>query len=327
MSDRDHAVAHTTQNVITIGIKTGAQLVVVLRDFLNWWYLSSRDGSQKYHEALKASKGFFFRNEMDLVNRASSRGSDIFREPVSKEERSMIARLCKKEGLDYCLAKRPPDLEKLAEAKYIQGQSLSLQQEKLLNAFLYFDQNGKPLFQTELKGHRVPKLRDDQYLLTIAEKDLPKWDHICTALEVGGKRTIHDITRDIQARNAIEKAYSPKLPDGSRQQDPERSRNTNFNARDLEPVRKLNFGIPKDRTAEEPASDSIVVQITHQDQILIPVKYVKNRLKDRYEIEIPSNSHVLIRNDGKVTTRSIQEVQSYIAAIPQPTQVRQEKTK
>lgn len=92
-------------------------------------------------------------------------------------------------------------------------------------------------------------------------------------------------------------------------------------------MRKLNFGIPKDRTAEEPASDSIVVQITHQDQILIPVKYVKNRLKDRYEIEIPSNSHVLIRNDGKVTTRSIQEVQSYIAAIPQPTQVRQEKTK
>ncbi len=207
MSDLDHAVAHTTQNIITIGIKTGTQLVVVLRDFLNYWYLTSRDGSQKYQEVLRENKGVFFRNEMELVNLASSRGSDVIREPVSKEERSMIARMCKKEGIDYCLAKRPPDLDKLVEAKYIQGKTLSPQQEKLLNAFICFDQEGKPLFETEMNGHRVPKLRDDQYLLTIAEKDLPKWDHICTALEVRGKRAIRDIARDIQTREAIETSW------------------------------------------------------------------------------------------------------------------------
>lgn len=225
MSELDHALANASQSVITIGIKAGSQLVVALRDFLNFWYMNANDGPAKYKETLKATKGAAFRDEVQFANVTfNEKGSDLMREPVSKDERALIARMCKREGMDYCLAKRPPHLENLLEAKYIQGVKLSPQQEKMLNAFICFDPQGKPVFETEVKGHRVPKLRDDQYLLTIAEKDLPKWDHICTLLEVSGKRSIRDIARDIQARDAIEKAAETPSADPKTKQPEKRTK-------------------------------------------------------------------------------------------------------
>ncbi len=47
-------------------------------------------------------------------------------------------------------------------------------------------------------------MRDDAYLLTIAEKDLPKWDLICTHLEAIGKRTLEDLTRDVKVKETVE---------------------------------------------------------------------------------------------------------------------------
>lgn len=317
MSELDHALANASQSVITIGIKAGSQLVVALRDFLNFWYMNANDGPAKYKETLKATKGAAFRDEVQFANVTfNEKGSDLMREPVSKDERALIARMCKREGMDYCLAKRPPHLEKLLEAKYIQGVKLSPQQEKMLNAFICFDPQGKPVFETEVKGHRVPKLRDDQYLLTIAEKDLPKWDHLCTLLEVSGKRSIRDIARDIQARDAIEKAAETPSTDPKTKQ-PEK-KNEKKPAKESEPVRMLRFSLPKKQTEDnEKPKDYIVVKVSAQDQILIPVQYIVTSTADEYVLEIPDDVHVEVRNGDRVTKKPVKEVKSYMVPVTQ----------
>lgn len=315
MSELDHALANASQSVITIGIKAGTQLVVALRDFLNYWYMTSNDGPAKYKETLKQSKGAAFRDEVQFANVAFNvKNSDIVREPVSKDERALIARMCQREGMDYCLAKRPPNLEKLLEAKYIGGAVLSPQQEKMLNAFICFDPQGNPVFEEEVKGHRVPKLRDDQYLLTIAEKDLPKWDHLCTLLEVSGKRSIRDITRDIQAKEAIVQTADSHAD----RPEPNQHMHKSDKKKESEPVLLLRFSLPSKKIEEDTESkEYVVVNISARDQILIPIGYVVTSTADEYVLEIPEDAPVEIRNGERVTKRPVQEVKSYLVPVAQ----------
>ncbi len=223
MSDLDSTLQQGLTPCITLGIQIGSQVVVVLRNFLDYWYLqlSQTDGSEKYANFLKESKGAYFKDELEFAAVAFDlhksniyrepvskeerlmlqkmcrkmgidykgayfkdelefaavafdlHKSNIYREPVSKEERLMLQKMCRKMGIDYCLAKRPGNLDELITKKYVLNQSLSPQEEKLVNAFLCLDEKGNPIFETEDRnGHKIPKVRDDAYLLTIAEKDL-----------------------------------------------------------------------------------------------------------------------------------------------------------
>lgn len=324
MSDMDAALQHSLNPCITLGIKASSQMVVVLRDFLDYWYLqmSQTPGSSKYSEFLKTNKGAYFKDEMQFANVVFNlHQADIYREPVSKEERTMLQKMCRKMGIDYSLAKRPSNLEALVAKKYVYNQDLSKHEEKLVNAFICLDKNGNPVFEMEDKdGNRVPKIRDDEYLLTISEKDLPKWDYICTNLEAVGKRTLADLTRDSKAKETI-LANFEKNADPLAKEDPsttdqpvkaESKEALETQAVDeMEP--RLTFKIPKSRIIQEEKSNEkpirITVKVTDQDFIMLPIRFCKPDDEKSYLVTIPESYPVeIISNKGQPIQRPVKDL-------------------
>ena len=311
MSDLDSTLQQGLTPCITLGIQIGSQVVVVLRNFLDYWYLqlSQTDGSEKYATFLKESKGAYFKDELEFAAVAFDlHKSNIYREPVSKEERLMLQKMCRKMGIDYCLAKRPGNLDELITKKYVLNQSLSPQEEKLVNAFLCLDEKGNPIFETEDRnGHKIPKVRDDAYLLTIAEKDLPKWDLICTHLEAIGKRTLEDLTRDVKVKETVEANLAKD------QKHPKQEKTQSVEQRD----RMLSLYVPKTKAIQEKETDSseqtVKIRITGQDYIIIPAAFVKlSEDKKGYEIEIPETMEVTVITGGKAVQRPVKDIQHLI---------------
>lgn len=195
------ALDNTSKNagiiIFQIGVSAGTSLTRALRDFLTAVkYANVKYGEKHYKDFLKGEKGHQFRKEDNFINfTMNTRKSDIARESVTVEEKNFIKDRCAKLGIDYQLASRPPNLEKLVERKFLNGEELSAQEEKLVQAFTIRDGNGKLVMNPD--HPKLPLLKKDEYLLTIAEKDLPKWEVICMHLE--RKR---DISLQRKARNA-----------------------------------------------------------------------------------------------------------------------------
>lgn len=323
MSDLDGMIQQSITPCITLGIQAGSSLIVVLRDFLDYCYLkaSQVNGEVKYGEFLKDNKGSYFKDELEFANVTFDlHNSNLYREPVSKEERAMLQKMCKKLGIDYCLAKRPGNLEDLVSKKYVQHQPLSPEEEKIVNAFLYLDASGKPVFETESKdGHRIPKIRDDAYLLTIAEKDLPKWDLICTNLETTGKRSLGDLTRSLKVKQVIEnqekaaEKTSPAKDTGIGKQEKKQEKNPTSE-------RILSFRIPKSKAVVEQekvnSEVTIKVKVTSQDYIYIPLRFVRYLDDEKHSeiiVSIPENYEItVVAGKAKPVQRQIKDLSHMI---------------
>ena len=307
MSDLDAALKQSVTPCITLGIQASSQLITVLRDFLDYWYLTAMQtaGSEKYSEFLKQGKGAYFRDEMEFAKVTFDlHKSDLYREPVSKEERAMLAKMCQKMGVDYCLAKRPQILEELITRKYVDHQPLSPQEEKIVNAFICLNEKGEPVFETEDKnGNRIPMIRNDEYLLTIAENDLPKWDLICTYLESVGKRSLEGILRDVKVQETIRAQQAKEQKEIS--QGPEIGSET------------VSFFIPKSRIIPEKnpdvPSETVKIRVTAQDYIIIPAHALKDADDDKgCEIVLPESYEVTIVSANKTYKRPIADIPQLI---------------
>lgn len=170
--------------VAYIAIDATSNIAKALRNFLTAMKYSYQTyGEKEYKNYLKESKGHFFKNEMDFVHvTMDKKQSDVERMAVTDEDRKIIEKYTRRMGIDYCLIKRPNDLDRLIEKKFINGEELNSNEEKIVRAFTFRDNNGKTIMDPE--NPKKPLVNDAAYMLTIATKDLNKWEYITRELEI-----------------------------------------------------------------------------------------------------------------------------------------------
>lgn len=146
-------------------------------------------------------------------------------------------------------------------------------------------------------------IRDDEYLLTIAEKDLPKWDLICTHLESVGKRSLEGILRDVKVQETIRAQQAKEQKEIS--QGTEKGPET------------VSFFIPKSRIIPEKnpdvPSETVKIRVTAQDYIIIPAHALKDADDDKgCEIVLPESYEVTIVSANKTYKRPIADIPQLI---------------
>ncbi|WP_304862894.1 hypothetical protein [Faecalibaculum rodentium] len=191
----------STQGLATaalhISIHAGATLVETLRKALTaLQYANVKYGEDHYRDFLK-TKGMRFRTQMGFVRVAADKKSDVERAAVSKDELNLLKRLAKKHGLDYCLTRKPKDLQKLIDRKFKNGEELSPQEEKMIRAFTFRDSSGNTLMDSE--HPELPQINSAEYMFTIRTDSLAHWDVVCREME---SRLQHP-TFDDRLRNAV----------------------------------------------------------------------------------------------------------------------------
>lgn len=168
-------------------------------------------GEDHYKNYLKASKGHRFKNWIDFAHYTfDKKESDVTRLPVTKKDRDIIEKLTKRMGIDYCLMTRPSDLDSLIQRKFENGETLSDEEVKLVNSFVQRDDKGNVLMDPE--NPKRPLVKDAEYVLVIAETDLPKWEIICRELEVlSHTPTLGDKLKTSKIINHINQKHKAKI--------------------------------------------------------------------------------------------------------------------
>lgn len=174
-------------------------------------------GEDHYKNYLKETKGHRFKNWIDFAHYTfDKKESDVTRMPVTKKDRDIIEKLTKRMGIDYCLMKRPPDLDSLIQRKFENGETLSSEEEKLVNSFIQRNDKGEVLMNPE--NPKMPLVKDAEYVLVIAEKDLPKWEIICRELEVlSHTPTLGDRLKNSKIINYINEKHKAKMREKQQQ--------------------------------------------------------------------------------------------------------------
>lgn len=194
--------------VAYIAIDATSNIARALRQFLtSMKYSYQTYGEKEYKNFLKESKGHFFKNELDFVHvTMDKKESDIERMAVTDEDRKIIEQYTRRMGIDYCLIKRPDDLEQLIERKFIDGETLSANEEKIVHAFTLRDNNGKTIMNPEKPDY--PLLNEASYMLTIATKDLSKWEYITRELEIRShKPPFKQRLKDAKIMQKVQEAF------------------------------------------------------------------------------------------------------------------------
>ncbi|MBM6830977.1 hypothetical protein [Faecalicoccus acidiformans] len=176
----------TAQNIgvgaVYVAISAGTNIAVALRRSLTEIkYANVKYGEEHYKDYLK-KRGHEFKKDINMARVAMDvKKSDIERQCVTKEDVAIIKAYSKKYGLDFNLARKPKDLDQLIERKYIKGEKLNRQEEKIVTAFTYRDKDGKPVMDPE--NPKKPLVNDAEYMLTFATVDLSRWELICREME------------------------------------------------------------------------------------------------------------------------------------------------
>lgn len=180
-----------------ISIHAGATLIETLRKALTaLQYANVKYGEDHYRDFLK-NKGMRFRTQMGFVRVAADKKSDVERAAVSKDELALLRRLSKKHGLDYCLTRKPQDLQKLIERKFLKGEELLPQEEKMVRAFTFRNSSGKTVMDPN--HPELPQVNSAEYMFTIRTDSLAHWDVVCREME---SRLQHP-SFDDRLRNAV----------------------------------------------------------------------------------------------------------------------------
>lgn len=190
--------------VFHIAINTGENIARALRRFLtSVKYANVKYGEAHYRNYLKGNKGHKFKSESAFAHVAYDvKKSDVERIPVSARDKEIIESMTHNMNIDYCLMRRPDDLEELVKKAVTDGNSLTDFEKKIVTAFTIRDENNQIVMNPE--SPNMPVINDAEYMLTICSIDLAKWEVITRELEVLSHRpSLMNRLKDAKLMNIV----------------------------------------------------------------------------------------------------------------------------
>lgn len=195
--------------VFHIAINTGENIARALRRFLtSVKYANVKYGEAHYRNYLKGNKGHKFKSESAFAHVAYDvKKSDVERIPVSARDKEIIESMTHNMNIDYCLMRRPDDLEELVKEAVTDGNSLTDFEKKIVTAFTIRDENNQIVMNPESPD--MPVINDAEYMLTICSIDLAKWEVITRELEVLSHRpSLMNRLKDAKLMNIVSRIFN-----------------------------------------------------------------------------------------------------------------------
>lgn len=195
--------------VFHIAINTGENIARALRRFLtSVKYANVKYGEAHYRNYLKGNKGHKFKSESAFAHVAYDvKKSDVERIPVSARDKEIIESMTHNMNIDYCLMRRPDDLEELVKKAVTDGNSLTDFEKKIVTAFTIRDENNQIVMNPESPD--MPVINDAEYMLTICSIDLAKWEVITRELEVLSHRpSLMSRLKDAKLMNIVSRIFN-----------------------------------------------------------------------------------------------------------------------
>lgn len=195
--------------VFHIAINTGENIARALRRFLtSVKYANVKYGEAHYRNYLKGNKGHKFKSESAFAHVAYDvKKSDVERIPVSARDKEIIESMTHNMNIDYCLMRRPDDLEELVKKAVTDGNSLTDFEKKIVTAFTIRDENNQIVMNPESPD--MPVINDAEYILTICSIDLAKWEVITRELEVLSHRpSLMNRLKDAKLMNIVSRIFN-----------------------------------------------------------------------------------------------------------------------
>lgn len=195
--------------VFHIAINTGENIARALRRFLtSVKYANVKYGEAHYRNYLKGNKGHKFKSESAFARVAYDvKKSDVERIPVSARDKEIIESMTHNMNIDYCLMRRPDDLEELVKKAVTDGNSLTDFEKKIVTAFTIRDENNQIVMNPESPD--MPVINDAEYMLTICSIDLAKWEVITRELEVLSHRpSLMNRLKDAKLMNIVSRIFN-----------------------------------------------------------------------------------------------------------------------
>lgn len=195
--------------VFHIAINTGENIARALRRFLtSVKYANVKYGEAHYRNYLKGNKGHKFKSESAFAHVAYDvKKSDVERIPVSARDKEIIETMTHNMNIDYCLMRRPDDLEELVKKAVTDGNSLTDFEKKIVTAFTIRDENNQIVMNPESPD--MPVINDAEYMLSICSIDLAKWEVITRELEVLSHRpSLMNRLKDAKLMNIVSRIFN-----------------------------------------------------------------------------------------------------------------------
>lgn len=235
--------------VFHIAINTGENIARALRRFLtSVKYANVKYGEAHYRNYLKGNKGHKFKSESAFAHVAYDvKKSDVERIPVSARDKEIIESMTHNMNIDYCLMRRPDDLEELVKKAVTDGNSLTDFEKKIVTAFTIRDENNQIVMNPESPD--MPVINDAEYMLTICSIDLAKWEVITRELEVLSHRpSLMNRLKDAKLMNIVSRIFN-------KTKEHTQERETEFSYVQNQVQEQTNKNDYKDRVTENPFVD------------------------------------------------------------------------
>lgn len=235
--------------VFHIAINTGENIARALRRFLtSVKYANVKYGEAHYRNYLKGNKGHKFKSESAFAHVAYDvKKSDVERIPVSARDKEIIESMTHNMNIDYCLMRRPDDLEELVKKAVTDGNSLTDFEKKIVTAFTIRDENNQIVMNPESPD--MPVINDAEYMLTICSIDLAKWEVITRELEVLSHRpSLMNRLKDAKLMNIVSRIFN-------KTKEHTQERETEFSYVQNEVQEQTNKNDYKDRVTVNPFVD------------------------------------------------------------------------
>lgn len=235
--------------VFHIAINTGENIARALRRFLtSVKYANVKYGEAHYRNYLKGNKGHKFKSESAFAHVAYDvKKSDVERIPVSARDKEIIESMTHNMNIDYCLMRRPDDLEELVKKAVTDGNSLTDFEKKIVTAFTIRDENNQIVMNPESPD--MPVINDAEYMLTICSIDLAKWEVITRELEVLSHRpSLMNRLKDAKLMNIVSRIFN-------KTKEHTQERETEFSYVQNQVQEQINKNDYKDRVTVNPFVD------------------------------------------------------------------------
>lgn len=245
--------------VFHIAINTGENIARALRRFLtSVKYANVKYGEAHYRNYLKGNKGHKFKSESAFAHVAYDvKKSDVERIPVSARDKEIIESMTHNMNIDYCLMRRPDDLEELVKKAVTDGNSLTDFEKKIVTAFTIRDENNQIVMNPESPD--MPVINDAEYMLTICSIDLAKWEVITRELEVLSHRpSLMNRLKDAKLMNIVSRIFN-------KTKEHTQERETEFSYVQNQVQEQTNKNDYKDRATANPFVDEATPEVVFDE--------------------------------------------------------------
>lgn len=245
--------------VFHIAINTGENIARALRRFLtSVKYANVKYGEAHYRNYLKGNKGHKFKSESAFAHVAYDvKKSDVERIPVSARDKEIIESMTHNMNIDYCLMRRPDDLEELVKKAVTDGNSLTDFEKKIVTAFTIRDENNQIVMNPESPD--MPVINDAEYMLTICSIDLAKWEVITRELEVLSHRpSLMNRLKDAKLMNIVSRIFN-------KTKEHTQERETEFSYVQNQVQEQTNKNDYKDRVTANPFVDEATHEVVFDE--------------------------------------------------------------